>query len=68
MPLARLAYKYKPELTKYCPLSLVFEKALKELMILGTISFVLFILKDQNIYDQSDDTFTNTFDVSIFLS
>lgn len=44
--------------------SVLFRQAVKELMILGTISFVLFILKDQNVYDQSDDTFTNTFDVS----
>ena len=37
-------------------------------MILGTISFVLFILKDQNVYGERDDTFINTFDVSIFSS
>ncbi|CAN0214597.1 unnamed protein product [Ectocarpus sp. 6 AP-2014] len=40
----------------------LFKKAIKELMILGLISFVLFILKDQAIYDQSDDILTNTFD------
>lgn len=32
-------------------------------MILGLISFVLFLLKDQKTYDQSDDVLTNTFDV-----
>ena len=38
-------------------------QGLKELMILGLISFVLFILKDQALYDQSDEVLTNTFDV-----
>lgn len=39
------------------------DKAVKELMILGLISFVLFLLKDQKTYDQSDEVLTNTFDV-----
>lgn len=38
-------------------------QGLKELMILGLISFVLFVLKDQALYDQTDDVLTNTFDV-----
>ena len=54
-------------LVAYCAFRLGLLKALKELMILGTISFVLFILKDQHVYDQSDDTFTKTFNVSISI-
>lgn len=42
----------------YCAL-----QAIKECMILGFISFVLFILKDQAVVDQSDEVFANTFDV-----
>ncbi|CAM9222132.1 unnamed protein product [Pylaiella littoralis] len=46
----------------------LFKKAIKELMILGLISFVLFILKDQAVFDQSDYVLTNTFNfVNLFL-
>eukprot|EP00752_Nemacystus_decipiens_P003659 g3373.t1 len=46
----------------------LFKKAVKELMILGLISFVLFLIKDQRLIDLDDDIVTNTFDfVNLFL-
>lgn len=34
------------------------------MMILGFVSFVMFILKDQSVVDDEDEEFSNTFDVS----
>lgn len=47
----------------YCVCARRVLQAIKECMILGFISFVLFILKDQAVVEASDEVFANTFDV-----